>query len=327
MHRTHKKTAVMALCVTLTLSACASQPGGMTGASPAHADTMAKDREAILAMAGTFDVTFDFRETVPFVADYKPIAAHVSKGHEVVKVVEDTGRVIRLQHLLVVQEKDKPPIVVKHWRQDWEYEPSQILVYTGPGHWSAQAVPAADRKGAWSQIVYQTDDSPRYGAVGRWTFDNEVAEWTSQETLRPLARRDAVRHPPYDRYVAVNRHAITPTGWVQEEDNAKVGQKDGRSVTFTHETVVNSYDRATDFNIQAADDYWAATKDYWATVRADWDARLVSNKQIVVPEVAEDGSATGVRLGDLADDILGGTKKTEGASVAAKAIIEGTPKS
>ena len=123
------------------------------------------------------------------------------------------------------------------------------------------------------------------------------------------------------------RASITPTGWVQEEDNAKVGQKDGRSVTFTHETVVNSYNRATNFNIQAADDYWAATKDYWATVRTDWDARLASNKQIVVPEVAEDGSATGVRLGDLADDILGGTKKTEAASIAAKAIIEATPRS
>jgi hypothetical protein len=327
MNPKHQKTAVMALCLTLTLSACANQPGGMTAASPANAATMAKDREAILAMAGTFDVTFDFRETVPFVADYKPIAPKVSKGHEVVKVVEDTGRVIRLQHLLVVQEKDKPPIVVKHWRQDWEYEPSQILVYTGPGHWTARDVPAADRKGAWSQIVYQTDDSPRYGAVGRWTFDNNVAEWTSQPTLRPLARRDAVRHPPYDRYVAVNRHAITPTGWVQEEDNAKVGQKDGASVTFTHETVVNSYNRATDFNSQAADEYWAATKDYWAAVRADWDARLAQNKQIVVPEVAEDGSATGVRLGDLADDILGGTKKTDTAAVAAKAIIESTPSS
>jgi len=329
MNRKYGKTAAKALCLTLTLalSACATQPGATSAAKPAAGDTMARDREAILAMAGTFDVTFDFRETVPFVADYKPIPPKISKGHEVVKVVEDTGRIIRLQHLLVVQEKDKPPIVVKHWRQDWEYEPSQILVYTGPGHWAPQAVPVADRKGAWSQIVFQTDDSPRYGAVGRWTFDNEVAEWTSQETLRPLARRDATRHPPYDRYVAVNRHAITPTGWVQEEDNAKVGQKDGRSVTFTHETVVNSYNRATDFNIKAADDYWAATKDYWASVRADWDARLAANKQIVVPEVADTGSATGERLGELADDILGGTKKTETASVAAKAIIEGTPKS
>jgi len=176
-----------------------------------------------------------------------------------------------------------------------------------------QPVAAADRKNSWSQIVYQTDDSPRYGAVGRWTFDNDVAEWTSQETLRPLARRDAVRHPPYDRYVAVNRHAITPTGWVQEEDNAKVGTKDGRTVTFTHETVVNSYNRATGFPIAAADDYWAATKDYWAKVRADWDAVLAANKQLVVPEVAEDGSSTGAKLGDLADDILGGTKKTETA--------------
>jgi len=323
MPNTHL-SAGKALCLTLlmALPACATQPGP-TGAA---ADRMAKDREAILAMAGTFDVTFDFRETVPFVAGYKPIQAKVLGGHEVVKVIEDTGRVIRLQHLLVAEDKpNNPPIVIKHWRQDWEYEPSQILVYSSAGHWAPQTVPAAEAKGSWSQIVYQTDDSPRYGAVGRWTFDNGVAEWTSAQTLRPLARRDAVRHPPYDRYVGVNRHAITPTGWVQEEDNAKIGEKDGRTVTFTHETVVNSYNRATNFPIKAADDYWDATKDYWAAVRADWDARLAANKQLVVPEVAEDGSATGERLGELADDILGGTKKTETASAAAKAIIDGTP--
>jgi hypothetical protein len=326
MPKTQTISAGKALCLTLliALPACATQPG-TTGAA---ADHMAKDREAILAMAGTFDVTFDFRETTPFVADYKPIPPKVLRGNEVVKVVEDTGRVIRLQHLLVVQEKpNNPPIVVKHWRQDWEYEPAQVLAYVSAGHWVLQPVAAADRKDSWSQVVYQTDDSPRYGAVGRWTFDNEVGEWTSAETLRPLARRDAVRHPPYDRYVAINRHAITPTGWVQEEDNAKIGMKDGQTVTFTHETVVNSYNRASDFPIAAADEYWAATKDYWATVRADWDARLAANKQLVVPEVAEDGSSTGAKLGDLADDILGGTKKTETASAAAKVIIDGTPKS
>jgi hypothetical protein len=319
----------LAAALLLALPACTTPhgPSATATVSPATTAQMKQDRQAILAMAGTFDVTFDFRETVPFVADYTPIPSKVSHGHEVVKLVEDTGRVIRLQHLLVVQEKDKPPIVVKHWRQDWEYEPTQILAYTSAGHWGLKPVSAADRAGSWSQIVFQTDDSPRYGGVGRWEFDNGVARWTSLPTLRPLARRDAVRHPPYDRYVAVNRHAITPKGWVQEEDNAKVGMRDGKSVTFTHEYVVNSYDRATGFQIAAADDYWAKTKDYWAAVRAEWDAKLAADKQIVVPEVAEDGSATGVRLGELADDILGGTKKTDTAVGAAKIVIAGTPKS
>ena len=48
-----------------------------------------------------------------------------------------------------------------------------------------------------------------------------MARWTSDETRRPLARRDAVRHPVYDHYLGVNRHALTPDGWVHEQDNAK----------------------------------------------------------------------------------------------------------
>jgi hypothetical protein len=323
--------AALSLALIATLPACMTpmhSSGIQTSRTQADAAHFEQDRQAILAMAGTFNVTFDFRETTPFVADYTPYPAKVSHGNEVVRVVEDTGKIIRLQHLLVVREKaDSPPIVVKHWRQDWEYEPSQVLTYMSPDHWAMQPVAPGDRKNGWSQTVYQTDDSPRYGAVGWWTFDNGVAEWTSQQTLRPLARRDATRHPPYDRYVAINRHAITPKGWVQEEDNAKVGVKDGKTVTFTHEYVVNTYNRATGFPIEAADDYWAKTKDYWAAVRAEWAARLAANKQLVVPEVAEDGSSTGARLGEIADDILGGTKKTDTAIAAAKAVIATTPQS
>lgn len=282
------------------------------------------DRRAILGMAGTYKVRFDFREKVAFVPGYAPIAPKSSGGREVVRIIEDSGNRIVLQHLLVAADPakpDAPPTVIKHWRQDWVWQPTTMLTYRGDANWALAAIAPRDAAGAWSQTVWQTDDSPRYGAIGRWTHDKGVTSWTSEPTLRPLARRDAVRRPPYDRYLGINRHALTPTGWVHEQENAKLGTKDGRQVTFVDETVVNSYDRFNDFNVAAADAYWARTAGYWAGVRRAWDRALAPGRPLMVAEVAETGSATGERLMGWADAIAAGTLAEPAAASQAAALI------
>jgi len=279
------------------------------------------DRASILAMAGDYKVTFDMRETTPWRADYVPIPPKVSGGHESVRVIEDSGRRISLQHLLVVTDDAGKAMVIKHWRQDWAYEPASVLVYAGQGHWKTDAVPAAMRAGRWSQTVWQTDDSPRYGGWGQWTEEGGVRRWRSNWTWRPLARRDAVRHPPYDRYLAINRHSPAPAGWIHWQDNIKMGLVDGKLVPFVQESVLNSYVRESGFDVAAADTYWAATKDYWAAVRAAWDAVIAHSGGVSVAEVAETGSASGERLMDLADQVQQGKLTTAAAIGRARTVI------
>lgn len=284
-----------------------------------------KDRASILAMAGDYRVHFDMRETVPFVAGYKPLDEKHSGGYEAVRVVEDRGDFISLQHLLVVDD-DGRPMIIKHWRQDWTWEPDKVLAYETANTWALKDVPAAARKGAWSQTVWQTDDSPRYGGVGRWTYEGGVASWQSDKTLRPLARRDAVRKPVYAWYAGVNRHAITPDGWVHEQDNAKLGLKDGKPVTYVHEVVLNTYTTSTDFKVKAADDYWNATKSYWAQVRTAWDQAIAKDRGVVVTEEAQNGSIVGPKLMDLADEIAEGKTTTAAAAAEAATLIAGPAK-
>ncbi|WP_380878704.1 hypothetical protein ACFB49_18200 [Sphingomonas sp. DBB INV C78] len=296
-----------------------------TRAAADESASLTADRAAILAMAGDYKVTFDFRETTPWRADYTPIAPKVSGGHESVRVVEDSPRRIVLQHLLVVTDDKGKSMVIKHWRQDWTYEPESVLVYAGEGKWKLEEVPERMRKGRWSQTVWQTDDSPRYGGWGQWTDEGGVRRWRSNWTWRPLARRDAVRTPPYDRYLAINRHSPSPAGWIHWQDNIKMGPEGGVSggkmVPFVQESVLNSYVKASDYDIKAADDYWAATKDYWAAVRTAWDAAIAKGNGVSVAEVAETGSASGERLMAFADDIRTGKLTSAQAIAKAKAII------
>ncbi|MBX3482664.1 DUF6607 family protein [Phenylobacterium sp.] len=315
-------TASRRTCLALTAAFAVTYalPAAAAGKPPEQ------DRASILAMAGDYKVRFDMRETVPFVSDYKPLEPKRSGGYESVRVIEDRGDFISLQHMLVVEGEDKKPVVVKHWRQDWTFQPARVVVYESAGRWVLKAVPAAQRNGAWSQTVWQTDDSPRYGGVGKWAYDHGVARWQSDETLRPLARRDAVRHPIYTWYVGVNRHALTPTGWVHEQDNAKVGERDGKPVTYVHEVVVNTYEKFNGYPVAAADDYWARTKGYWADVRTAWDAAIAKDGGVRVTEEAQNGSVTGPKLMGLADEIAEGKMDVAKASAEAKALIAGAEK-
>lgn len=309
-------------CLTLSLAfaLAATAPALAAGKPPEQ------DRQSILAMAGDYKVRFDMRETAAFVPDYKPLEPKRSGGHEVVRVVEDRGDFISLQHMLVVEGEDKTPVIVKHWRQDWTYEPAKVVVYESAGRWTQKPVSAGQRKGAWSQTVWQTDDSPRYGGVGKWVYDHGVARWQSDQTLRPLARRDAVRHPVYTWYVGVNRHALTPNGWVHEQDNAKVGVRDSKPVTYVHEVVVNTYERFNGYNVAAADDYWAKTKGYWADVRGAWDQAIAKGGGVAVTEEAQAGSVTGLKLMGLADEIAEGRIDVSRASAEARALISSADK-
>lgn len=288
----------------------------------APASRFEQDRQSILAQAGQYRVHFDMRENVSFHADYDPMEGKLSGGSEIVRVVYDKGDRISLQHILVMEHEGQV-MVIKHWRQDWVYQPQTVLTYVGANEWALTPVSADQRVGAWSQTVWQTDDSPRYGGVGRWTYANGMKVWSSQPTWRPLARRDAVLNPVYDRYLGTNRHALTPNGWVHIQDNMKMdGRAGGEPVAIVQEDVINTYDRSTSYSPKAGDDYWTATQDYWAAVRDAWDAAIAVTGRVYVEEEAQTGVVTGPPLMDLAQKIQDGGITTEAAIAQARTIIE-----
>lgn len=323
-------TTVLAAVLAVAAPALAQTAPALAQTAPAaaparpSASQFERDRQSILAQAGQWRVRFDMRENVSFREGYEPLEEKLSAGDEIVRVVYDDGTRISLQHILVMGDDAGNHFVIKHWRQDWVYEPETVLTYAGPNRWALTAVPAGERRGAWSQTVWQTDDSPRYGGVGRWDYDHGVSEWTSNATWRPLARRDAVRNPIYDRYLGTNRHALTPAGWVHIQDNVKMGQAEGDAgdpVAIVQEDVINTYRRVDNYDPKPGDDYWAATKDYWAGVRAAWDERIQANGGVYLEEEANRGAVTGKPLMDWAEEIQAGTLTTEAGIAQARELI------
>ncbi len=315
-------TAMLALALATTPAL--AHPPIVSAAPTQEKPAFEQDRADILAMAGDFKVRFDMQESTPWRAGYQPIEAKISGGHESVRVVEDTGRKIVLQHLLVAEHEGQT-FIIKHWRQDWEYEPARILGYSDRNEWSWQDVPADQRQGRWSQTVYQVDDSPRYSGWGKFENKAGVRRWRSNMTWRPLARRDAVRNPVYDRYYGINRHQVTPDGWVHWQDNTKLGLADGALQPVVQEYVLNTYTRFSDYNVAAADEYWAKTQGFWAGVRAVWADVAERHGAIRITEQAETGTVIAARLLQIAEDIREGkTAEAAGLAEARQLIVTNT---
>jgi uncharacterized protein DUF6607 len=286
-----------------------------------------RDRRAILAMAGGYRVSFDFIEVAGFDGPYEPKKPYQSWGTEKVYVIEDRGDFISLQHLLVTtvvgdDGKAEGPFVTKHWRQDWQYEPESEFVYRGNNTWQPVAVPESDRKGAWRQSVYQVDDSPRYSGVGRWEHFGNYSTWVGGEGWRPLPRREYSVRDDYQVLLGTNRHTITPTGWVHEQQNNKVAL-DASGAPVADRPVVgrefgfNRYELIRDYDFSAGDRYLAATQPLWEAVRAEWTS-LLSGTEPVHLKGAPDRDKMFMPLFEMAEAL----EKAPAPDAAARAKLQ-----
>lgn len=257
-----------------------------------------QDRRAILAMAGTYKVSFDFLEVVGYGEDYQRDLPYQSWGTEEIYVVEDQPNFISLQHIMVMyftQEDGttSEPMVMKHWRQDWTYEDPLLLEYSHDRQWQTRKTTEQERKGAWSQAVYQVDDSPRYESIGRWEHNPSFSTWISAKTRRPLPRREYSVRKDYDLLEGYNRHTVTRHGWVQDEENWKLdvdenGQADSKKPYLAKEQGFARYSSLQDFDVTAGDKYWNLTKPYWTEVRKQWDKIIANSKTIEVNKKVDD---------------------------------------
>src|SRR3546814_12794569 len=83
----------------------------------------------------------------------------------------------------------------------------------------------------------------------------------------------------------------------------KMGTKDGKLVPIVQEYVLNTYIKYDQYDVQAADDYWAATKEYWAAVRAEWDRVAATKGGIAIEEKATTGTVSSGPLREMAEEV------------------------
>ncbi len=234
-----------------------------------------QDKEAIKSMCGCYQVTFEYAETFAPDTAYKFHKRHQSGGLEWIFVDEESKNKMVLQHLLVIDAST----IIKHWRQDWLYQNTDLFHYIKDLNWKYVKLAKKQVKGQWTQKVYQVDDSPRYEATASWIHADGKHYWESQADA-PLPRREFSTRSDYNVLRRSNKHILTDYGWLHEQDNTKLIRNDTKDRILVMEKGFNRYKKVNDTQCKAAMDWWKTTRAYWVDVRTVWNEFFAERKEL-----------------------------------------------
>ena len=169
----------------------------------------ATEQQAVKSLCGCFEVEFKYAETFAADTAYKFHPRYQASGLEWVVAEESNPNKFVLQHLLLVDDS----MVIKHWREDWEFEKSEWLVFNHDASWKQVTGNKEKTKGQWTQTVWEVDDAPRYQGSSKWVNSNGKYYWENTADA-PLPRREYTKRSDYNVMQRTNRIAITDKGWV-----------------------------------------------------------------------------------------------------------------
>ena len=271
------------------------------------------EQQAIKSLCGCFEVDFKYAETFAADTAYTFHPRYKATGLEWVVAEESNPNKFVLQHLLLVDDST----VIKHWREDWEFEKSDWLVFNHDAVWKQVTGSKEKTKGQWTQTVWEVDDAPRYQGSSNWVASNGKYYWENTADA-PLPRREYSKRSDYNVLQRNNRIVITDTGWVHEQDNKKVIRKDGAPDTYlAEEKGYNIYRKTDDTKCKQAAAYWEKHKRFWIAVRQVWQETLKDKAAVkLIPktdgqrlyeqfDTLEKQSLTGVQLKDKVKILLG----------------------
>ena len=248
-----------------------------------------KDIESIKSMCGCFKIDFNFAETFVFSDDEEYIKSKTYKsgGLEWGQLVVDDKNKISIQHLLIVGSKQFPTIV-KHWRQDWLYQNTDLYQYDKNDKWSYVSLNKNDVKGQWTQKVFQVDDSPRYEGSSSWVHVDGKSYWENI-TPAPLPRREFSKRSDYNVTLRGNKHEISDTGWIHDQDNKKIQKENDKNQSvLAHEKGYSTYTRVSDEDCKAAVEWWEKNSNKWKMVRDKWNTIYGLNQDLALKHSGDD---------------------------------------
>ncbi len=229
-----------------------------------------EEKEAILKMAGTFKVGFNYIETFAPDSNYRYYKKYKENALEMVIVTEDTENKVSLTHFLVINDS----FIIKHWRQDWIYENTQFLTYKGNNIWEKYTLDKKDVKGTWTQKVFQIDESPRYEAYGKFEKQNNEYVWTGT-CLSPLPRRELLKRNDYNILKRRSRIVIGKENWYLEQDNEKLKN----DTLLCQEKGMETFTKHI-FDTKFVLNYWNENAKAWKLITEEWNILIEKNKAI-----------------------------------------------
>ncbi|PWK15054.1 hypothetical protein LV89_04992 [Arcicella aurantiaca] len=253
-----------------------------------------EDITAIKGQCGCFDVKFSYAETFSPQKDYKFHERYITAGREYVFVDEETKDKMVLMHLLVIGDT----MVIKHWREDWDYQNTNLLAYQKETEWKPLILKNEQVKGQWTQAVFEVNDMPRYTGSATWNHADGKHLWENI-TDAPLPRREYTKRSDYQVLKRFNRIHVTENGYLHEQDNDKIIRNGNEDKLLVQEKGLNNYVKIEESKCEIAKEWWQKQRPYWVDVRSVWGNILAKNQGLKINPKSTDGKMLWKEIDDL----------------------------
>jgi hypothetical protein len=254
------------------------------------------DIEAIKGQCGCFDVRFSYAETFAPAKDYVFHDRYKTGALEYVFVDEESKNKLVLMHLLVINDT----LVIKHWREDWVYQNTNLLAYDKGTTWKPKNLSKSEVKGQWTQKVFEVNDSPRYEGTASWSHFDGNHTW-SNVTDAPLPRREYTKRSDYQVLRRNNRIHVTAAGYMHEQDNDKIIRNETGDKLLAQEKGWNEYKKTDEAKCKLATTFWKENREYWVDVRNVWGQIIDENKGISYKIKSDNGKSMWSELDNLVE--------------------------
>lgn len=242
-----------------------------------------KDLQNIERLCGCYSVNFRYAETFSPLETYKYHDREEMNATELaLPVVRENGKVV-IQHLLIIQDT----MVIKHWREEWIYQPAYIYDFKGNRTWQKRALSADESKGKWLQTVWEVSDEPRYQGLSAWIENDGKTYWESTANA-PLPRREYTVRNDYQIMRRHNRIILTADGYVHEQDNDKIVKNAEAESLLVQEKGFNTYYKLENNDCANAVKWWQENEAFWVMVRKEWQNIVAANEILTVKAKTDD---------------------------------------
>lgn len=249
-------------------------------------------------LCGCFDVSFKYVETFSPNKNYKfPDRESITDVTELAIPIVNTEKKIVIQHLLVIDDTT----IVKHWREDWNYENPTIWIFKGDGIWEKTTVPSTSVKGKWTQTVWEVSDAPRYQGISIWQEVNGHTIWENT-TNAPLPRREYTVRSDYNILQRTNRLVLLSNGYNHVQDNSKVKHVAAGDTVRAEEKGLNSYVLLPASKCSPAVNYWKNYSEFWIKVESVWEKYMNEHSQVKLVESLGKGKSLNSQLFRLSEE-------------------------
>jgi hypothetical protein len=249
-------------------------------------DKKQEDIKSIKSMCGCYEVGFNFTETFSYSkeAEYKPSPVKHETALEWIELIEDQPNKIVMQHLLITGTTEES--IVKHWRQDWLYENTDLYLFDKDQTWKYKKINNKEVKGQWTQKVYQVDDSPRYEGSATWLHVDGRHFWENT-TDAPLPRREHTIRKDYNVLNRTNVHEIKDFGWIHNQDNKKIVRNGSEDIVVAEEKGFDTYKKVDNSKCILAQNYWKKNAPLWKKIRDKWATVFNQKKDLSIHKTVD----------------------------------------